>query len=334
MKSLFLFIFAAQLQEAAAFAFSGTQISPSRDLLSIRARSTRVGPLLSSTANDAEDNNNKKIEGRKNRVIMGYKAMMVSYLATGVLSAVRIGKLTTPLLQLLAGYIAMPAGASYIMISAAENDRLGSDTYKRLNLALLEYGLLGLCVVALGGNKNRLLALAFILSIINSIKGYAYGVLGWEKNSDTTLLKDLMKGTKETVKGFVSIPKNIKSAIYLAATLMIASLKLLKLKEIVEFIQANSITAGGLAPLLARFNRLALFTLVLYTLKDAADRDRLGGTTFIELNYLSALSMACCNIVTGGGAAASPYLATPLGMVSAAFAAFFMFNGVSNDLKK
>ncbi len=116
---------------------------------------------------------------------------------------------------------------------------------------------------------------------------------------------------------------------------MVASLKLLKLKEIVEFVLANS-TIAGMAPLLARFNRLAFLTLILYTLKDAADRDRLGGTTFIELNYLCAMSMAVCDIYSGGGPATqvAAFLATPSGIVSALFAAFFTFSGVSADVKK
>lgn len=120
-----------------------------------------------------------KIEGRKKRVIMGYKATMLAYLAVGLSSAIR-GGITKNFLHMIAGYIVMPAGISYILISAASNNRLNSDTYKRLNLSLIEYGLVGLVIVSLGGLKRRnaVMALAFALSVINSIKGFAYGVLG------------------------------------------------------------------------------------------------------------------------------------------------------------
>ena len=106
---------------------------------------------------------------------------------------------------------------------------------------------------------------------------------------------------------------------------MIAGYKLLKLNEIFKFIQAESI-APGLAILLARFKRLSLYTLMLYTLKDAADRGRLSGTTFIELNYLSALAMSVHAVFTVG-------ISTPIGVLSACFAAFFAFNGITSYMK-
>lgn len=293
----------------------------------LKPPSHNTGSLTLSAAQDGNDktsDTDKKVEGRKKRVIMGYQAMMISYLAVGLLSLKR-GGFSINVLNVIGSYIAPPAVTSYIMISAATHDRLSSDTYKRLNLALLEYGLVGLTILSIGGNK--MLALPFTLSVINSIKGYAYGVLGWDKqNSETTLLKDFMKGAQETVKGFFSIPKNVKSFGYLIATYMVASMKLLKLNEIVKFIQANSIT-GGLALPLSRFNRLAFFTLLLYTLKDAADRDRLGGTTFIQMNYLCALSMGVNYFFYTSG------IATPLGALSAAFTAFFAFNGITSYMK-
>ena len=276
--------------------------------------------LMSSTNGDSTKD--AKIEGRKKRVIIGYKAMLLSYLAVAVSSII---KAPVKSLSPIGGYIVMPAGISYILISAAKHDRLGSDTYKRLNLALLEYGAVGLAAISLRGNKQMMLPL--LLSVINPIKGFAYGVLGYDKQStETTLLKDLTKGTKDTIKGFRSIPKNIKSFGYMSATYMVSSLKLIKLYEIGKFIQANSITAD-LAMLLARFNRLAFLALMIYTLKDAADRDRLGGGTFIQLNYLCSIAMAVqCAFYTGG-------YTTPLGALSAFFSAFFFMNGISSYMK-
>ncbi|KAL7550358.1 hypothetical protein ACHAWF_013606 [Thalassiosira exigua] len=283
-----------------------------------------AGSILLSASSDEADvqRDDKKIQGRKKRVVMGYKAIIISYLAVVLTSASKAG-ISPILLKTVAGYILPPVGISYIMISAAEHDRLSSDTYKRLNLALLEYGLVGLSVIAISG-KQPFLSLPFGLSVINSIKGYTYGVLGWSKqNSETTLLRDLLVGTKETLTGFFSLPKNIKASGYMVATAMVGCLKLLKLKEIIQYVLANSF-AEGAAPLLARFKRLALFTLILYTLKDAADRDRLGGTTFIQLNYLAALLMAV-----------NHFFCEELPVVaSAIFATFFAFNGVSAYFKK
>jgi len=268
----------------------------------------------------------KKIEGRKKRVILGYNAMMISYLLAG-LSSVINGGFTANSLGLFAAYIVMPAGISYIMISAAQHDRLNSDTYKRMNLAMLEYGMIGLTLKSLGSTRDGFYIAAFLLSVINSIKGYAYGVLGLDKsNTDTSLVQDLMNGTKSTIKGFFSIPKTIKSFGYLAATYMLAAMKLSKLKEIIQFIQANSVTSE-LSLLIARFNRLALLTLMLYTLKDAADRDRLGGTTFIQLNYLCAIAMIATAPFLDGG------LKGPLGAANGVGAAFCAFNGITSYMK-
>lgn len=294
------------------------------------ASSGRFGPSLALFSTNGDDSisgvgDNKKIEGRKRRVIMGYKAVMISYLAVGISSAIKAGGLSTNVLCLIAGLIAMPAGISYILISAASHDRLGSDTYKRMNLALLENSLVGLSVVALAGG-NKLLTLSYVLSAINTIKGFTYGVLGWEKKSDATLLGDLANGTKDTVKGFLSIPGKLRPFGYWALTCMLALSKLAKLKEIVQLVQANSVAAAGIAPLLARFNRLALLTLMSYTLKDAADRDRLGGTTFIQLNYLCALSMGVNAFFSGG-------MTTPIGALSAVFALFCAFNGITSYAK-
>lgn len=304
---------AVQLRAPIGTASVHTQVYPKDTRRSLR-------PLMLSAVEDGESD--KKIEGRKKRVIIGYKVMMLSYLAVGLSSVVRSGGVSASLFNVIAGYIIMPAGISYIMSGAASHDRLNSDTYKRLNLALLEYGIVGLSILSLGGFKRPVMTLAFALTVINSIKGYAYGVLGWDKKStETTLLKDITKGTKDTIKGFLSVPKNFNSFGYLVATYMVASMKLLKLKEVVEFIQANSI-AEGLAMPLSRFNRLAFLTLMIYTLKDAADRDRLSGTTFIQMNYLCSLAMGVNYFFYTSG------IATPLGALAAFFSAFFAFNGI------
>lgn len=97
------FILAVQ-QEAAAF--SGISLSPERVQLRASTRTTSsihaltyhkgtsrsVGPLMLSAAQDGEDaisDGDGKIEGRKKRVIVGYKAMMITYLTVGLLSVVK-----------------------------------------------------------------------------------------------------------------------------------------------------------------------------------------------------------------------------------------------------
>ena len=343
----FPFFVLATHQRAAAFSITlardiNTALPTENNVVGTRRarRGGRISMLSSPPKDDADGGGggggsgglNKKLDGRKNRVVRGYQAMLFAYVVQGLLATARAGGAAS-ILPIVAGQVVMPAGVSRVMISAARHDRLGSDTYKRLNLALLQYGLIGLLALSLGGGTiDRPLAVGVLplaLSVVNPVKGYAYGVLGWNKDrSDAKLMGDFMYGTKTTVTGFFSKPKNLKAVGYTAATATVASMKLLRLREVLEFFPAKSPSSGELATALARFNRLAFLSLMLYTLGDAADRDRLGGTTFVQLNYLCALSMAVHGLYFAGG------IATPLGALSAIFGAFCAFNGVSSQRSK
>lgn len=323
-----------QIKYASSFSSAVTTCAPSHYCINYNNNklNTSVGPLMlsASTEEASKDNDDdismdKKIQGRKKRVILGYKAMTMLYIAVEVFSASKRVPVNT--LLGITSYIAMPAGLSYILISATKHDRLGSDTYKRLNLSLLEYAVIGLFVIALSGGGNPILKVAYIMTLINTIKGYTYGVVGWDKKSGTdTLLQDFTRGTVSTIKGICSVPKNTTSFGYLAATLMVISMKILKLKDvIVAFL--SSIAANDIAMLLARFNRLSLLALMIYTLKDAADRERLGGTTFIQLNYLCALVLGIIGTI-------GDETMTLLGGANIATAAFFALNGISSYMKK
>ena len=70
---------------------------------------------LYSTNGDAStmDNSDKKVEGRKKRVILGYQSMMMSYITVGLLSASKAG-FSLSLLQTVGGYLTLPAGISYM----------------------------------------------------------------------------------------------------------------------------------------------------------------------------------------------------------------------------
>lgn len=288
-------------------------------------RSSMLSSSPSYNGADGGDVIERRIRGRKNRVIRGYEAMLVSYVIQGLMIAREGAASILPIV----GYIVPPAGISYIMISATRHDRLGSDTYKRMNLALFQYGVIGLLASALIGGMRISRILPLALAAVNSIKGYARGVLGWNMDKpDVTLLGDFTNGLKATATGLFSRPKNFKAFAYAAANLMVGSLCLIKVTEIVEVFLAKSLPPGEIATAVARYNRLAFLGLMLYTLRDAADRDRLGGTTFIQMNYLCALSMAAHGQYFAGG------IATPVGALCAILGVLFAFNGISSDLNK
>jgi hypothetical protein len=131
------------------------------------------------------------------------------------------------------------------------------------------------------------------VTLVNSIKGYGYGVKGWTLEGGMSVVKDdWKKGIQSTFQTLISFPPNLQSAGYLAATIFVGSMKLLKLLDIIDLIQGGGEKGLLIASRLSRYAKLALLTAVSFTLQDAANRGRLEGTTFIELNFLLAAAFA------------------------------------------
>lgn len=285
-----------------------------------------VGPLILSGPKKTAKKS--KVEGRKKRVLFGYRATAIAYLLY-CQKYFTVKGIQPFAIQVTSGY-ALAAGLAYILASAVQGDRLASDTYKRLNLALVEFGLIGILgwgLVKFGATVPGFSPLLVppILATVNGIKGYGYGLLGWEKSGDASVVRDFMDGVKSTVLGYFSLPKNVKATGYLAATWMVTGMKLAKLLEIVQLV-AGGATGLTIYTRLSRFARYAMASTVLYTLYDAANRNRLEGTTFIELNFMSSAVLAALSSFAG--------IASPIGGAAAAFSAFSAFNGVASILKK
>ena len=269
-----------------------------------------VSPIYSLATPSEEDQKegggaiDKKIAGRKKRIILGYRAALVAYLVSCTVSLlawiVKNGvspprMLILPLYSIATGPF-LASGIAYILSGAAYHDRLSSDTYKRLNLFLGEYAIILLCMTPcvihlpiIGGALN---AVATVFALVNSIKGYGYGVLGWDKKSGTTssVLEDFVSGVRSSMKTLISVPKNFQSAGYMAATLLLGVFKIDAVIQVLQLsLQWRSISMDLVAPWAIRIANLALLIGIVFTLKDAADRSRLDGTTFIELNFMSSI---------------------------------------------
>ena len=271
----------------------------------------------------------KKLEGRKKRVIMGYKAIIASYVALAGFVLTKGGISKFPLFFTF-GNLSLPIGIAYILMGAATNDRLSSDTYKRLNLGLLQYGLLGGLTVGIAATTlqtNPLAYLPFVLSMINSIKGYAYGALGWDKkSSSSSLVQDFGALIKSTNQALITKPKTVQSVCYLVTALLVGTLKISKAVDMVKIIR-NGSGLPSLSPVLSQYNRLAFLTIAVVTLKDACDRDRLSGTTFIQINYLGGLIMAANSAFMGG-------LTTSMGATAALLSVFLTLSGLSSYFER
>jgi hypothetical protein len=280
-----------------------------------------------STINDTKSGIAKE---RKTRVILGYKAMGLSFFALAAIQVAILTKRGSPAVEipiLISGHV-MAGGVSSILVDAAKNERLGSNTYKRLNLALVGYGLIGLPIVTMMANPQ--LIAYFLLSVINSSKGYGFGVLGWDqKSSDTGIMKDLINGTKSTIKSIFSVPKHIKSFGYSTAITFTAKLIISNVIVLKGLIQASA-SGPKIAKHLTLIARMCFATVIFFTLKDASDHNRLGDTTSIELNVLSALVMGALAGFTSG--AGIPGEAPTL--LTATFALFCAFNGLSSYLER
>jgi len=241
----------------------------------------------------------KKVKGRKKRVVMGYRIVSVAYLVASIVAVVKNG--ISPVQSYFVAGPLLAAGMAHTLADAALHDRLSSDTYKRLNLFLgTYYGLVNLILSSMTKRQFgshpfwKLWTITSFITCVNCIKGYGYGVKGWKLEGDTLPLakKDLVEGLKYTIQSFFSIPKNAQSAGYWIATGTVASLKMKKLVEIIGLLlvvsTSTSASWGIVATRLSRYAKLALLTGVMFTLKDAADRGRLNGTTFMQLNLLSS----------------------------------------------
>jgi len=113
-----------------------------------------------------------------------------------------------------AGYL-LAAGLSYILAGANEHGRLGSDTYKRLNIGLLGFCVLGLFAlpgeaaflpafvpaVLLSGLTTSLKVYGAIVSYIGWRRGVEKEIGRWPAFAPREMLDLLYEGSKETFKG-------------------------------------------------------------------------------------------------------------------------------------
>ena len=258
----------------------------------------------------------EKIEGRKKRVIAGYKIIVAGYLAFGAIICAISRKPFVAAGPLLA------SGVSYIMIGAAENSRLSSDTYKRLNIGLFEFGVTGFLAGILM-KLSPVWALTCFIAVVNSVKGCGYGLKGWEL-SEQSVTEEIKSGMKNNIEVLTKVP-NLKSALYLAGTLAVGTFKLFNLSEIFNIIKTSG-SKYVLGTRLFRLSKLMLLTIIMFTLKDASDRDRLDGTTFIELNALAS--------ITFGTWAFSENVFSAIGGSLGFASAFTAFNAISSQAKK
>lgn len=197
-----------------------------------------------------------------------------------------------------AGY-GLAAGTCRLVADAARNNRLSSDTYKRLNI-----GLFGFCFIsffsipgeaAFHPQFGPAILLMMVMTFLK-VWGCNLAFDGWktgvhESNDNTSmtskqLAKTFGKGVKSTVRSIFHTPR--KGFVYLLYLMVVLAGGFSAVQEAQFYMSYN-------APLLnislewSALARLFLISTMVFSLKDASERGRLTGSTFIQLNFMVGL---------------------------------------------
>ncbi|KAL7556808.1 hypothetical protein ACA910_005243 [Epithemia clementina (nom. ined.)] len=241
-----------------------------------------------------------------------------------------------------AGY-GMAGGLCHILASANDNDRLSSDTYLRLNLGLLGFSGLGILFVPAEAGFFFKFPPALVLSMILTL-AQAYGVLlsflGWRRGVDPTAIQSIEELVQELKDGTISSLRgmrveNAKQALgYRNCLLMVVSGIFSNMMEgnfnfrYREALRRSwfDVSLNGSA-----VSRLFMVATMIYSLKDAGERDRLSGTTFIQLNVLIGL---WAMLVALGQSIYPLGFAFHRGVEMCAFSLFFLAKALKSFIQK
>jgi hypothetical protein len=205
-----------------------------------------------------------------------------------------------------AGY-ACAAALFDILQSAHAQGWQSSDTYKRLHMAVALFSLMSLPAIPGEAGFFRLNQQGPVLSLLTAVRsiGALVALWGWKASIQKThVVQELRGGIVNTLKG-LRVRDGKKALTYRNSFLIVLGAALSSFFQgrflrsyQQEFLKTNfqiSLKWSAVA-------RLAMVAVMIYTLKDAAERDRLAGTTFIQLNVLVGLVA----VVAGLGQAAYP----------------------------
>ncbi len=258
---------------------------------------------------------------------------------------------------------AMAAKLSSILRTAHTEHRLSSDTYKRLKIGLLGFNTIG--VLAIPGEAAMVVhrlpskivprMVVWGLLVLLRVWGWWTAWNGWSSvvpksihsNSNTTQTMDferrmrqvrdpvmeLVRGTKETVLG-LRVRSAKKALTYRNCLLIICAGIISHFMEglfHLRYRQEFARTWLDVTLQWSTVSRLFMIATMIYSLKDAAERDRLTGTTFIELNIM----IGAWALLVGLGQAMYPMgFAAYRGVEMYAFAIPFLLKAYKSQKQK
>jgi hypothetical protein len=310
--------------------------------------------LLSSMDDISSDTDTSRTANESNLhdLSPAYKLGQYGFmLASVVILIIPDQTMTTLLATKLGGSagFAIAAGLCHILRTANIQNRLRSDTYKRLNLGLFGFCLIGLS--AIPGEAaffTSLLATRIVAGMLTLLKLYGTGLAwnGWKRGVTTTatntttskfsaneIFLELAQGVQSTIKG-LKVESTKKALTYRNCLLLLFGGILSSFMEglfNMRYQKEFSRTWFEITLQWSAMSRLFMIAAMVYTLKDAAERDRLTGTTFIELN----LMVGAWAVLVGLGQAIYPLgFAAYRGVEMFAFAVPFLLKAYKSQREK
>uniref|UniRef100_A0A7S1TFP9 Uncharacterized protein n=2 Tax=Compsopogon caeruleus TaxID=31354 RepID=A0A7S1TFP9_9RHOD len=197
--------------------------------------------------------------------------------------------------------VALAASVMYSLRKAAVAGRLGSETYRRLNLGLFANSLTAVVFILrhaifFSPGALQVVVLANLLTAIVCLRIWSVSVRHENRNVAIAALVGVRR-TFASLAGAVR-PRNGTSLIYAVLFWLLASIS-----GGAMFLPSPSQLSSG-APLVAAIRLWAaqqgfLHGAVLYSLKDASDRGRLSASTFRNLNLGLAVTFTLRSVIQG-----------------------------------
>jgi len=221
----------------------------------------------------------KKIAARKKRVEIGYQTVALAYALVTCISFIKyqfFQKIPIPYNLFITAGPFMASSVAFHLVGSGSNDQLKSDACKRLNLALASFGFIGLMAKDVITTAQPLWIFACLVAMVNSIKGYGYGLKGWDlkmMDGNAGAVKDILGGTLSSVKAVFALPAIFsRSAGYAAMTITFAAMKSNILYTLISGVVSGSIGPNDMN-LAFGYKKLLLLTMAAFTLKEAVDQD-------------------------------------------------------------
>jgi len=222
-----------------------------------------------------------KIAGRKKRVEVGYKIVASAYALVTCIALVKYRTAPIPASYIAAGPW-MASSVAFHLVGSGTNDRLTSGACKRLNLALASFGFVGLLAKDIVTTGQPVWIIACLVAMVNSIKGYGYGLKGWDlkmMDGNSGAVGDIVGGTLSSIAAVFNLPGGAsgvfsRSAGYAALAITFGAMKFARLYKIAAHVfSAGPSSKFVLTPLAFQYKKLLLLTVAAFTLKEAVDQN-------------------------------------------------------------